>query len=228
LIVEPWELRIVLPNRSERIRTLKGKYRIARNVFVQCRLDVLEANDRQMLLHLGHKRKADTSVPVGTQIILLGPDNKLEQLTTTVKEVDENHLHTCTPLKREPIEERRQESRVPVDFKLWLATHELKAIDGNIRGFTLQAGGSHGALTSLVIEHVYEFRVAYKDVDYVFDGVLRHIHYDWNTYRHRLGVHFPGLSPEQETIFNLLIDPTYIVPLAESSSIDTSTGKISL
>jgi hypothetical protein len=209
------------------IKTLKAKYRIARNVFALCRLDVLEATDQQMKLLVGVLKKGDRQLTVGTQLILLNPGS-MEFMATHIKSVEEANVYLCNPLKIDPIEERRQEARRDTDFTVYLGEQPLKAINGSYLGLTLQTEGAQSTLTNLAVDRVYALKVTYKQVEYVLDGVLRHLHYDWKTYHHTLGVHFPGLNQEQETVLRFLVDPNYTVPVAESQRVDTATGKISL
>lgn len=224
-----------MSNTPTSLRILRGKYRITQNVYVACVLHVLEANDQDMRLFLGVKRRADTMIPVGTKIFLESDkdtSNGLVSLSTTVKELQVSNgkpLLVCAAIQKEAITDRRKgDERRPVDFPVVLAAGyaQFKAIHGSIQGLTLECNGPR-ALTSLVVNRRYQFSVHYKDNDYLFPAIIKHIHYDWKKYAHRIGIQFDGLSQEQSVVMNLLIDPEYTVQISTKQTVDTSQGKIS-
>lgn len=232
------------------LRVLKGKYRIARNVYAICRLDVLEADDREMRLFLGLKRRADTAVAVGTRVFMdATPLNRSEHapqesselvsLSVTVREVremDGKPLLICSCMQRETLADRRSEPRRATDFRLRLAdgSADFKVTEGTVRGLTIEAAvpekkpNTQGKpLLSLMVDRDYAFTVTHKETDYPLLGTIRHIHYDWKSYRHRLGLSLSALTSEQEIILHRLLDPNYTIPISNRQTIDTSQGKIS-
>jgi hypothetical protein len=223
------------------LRTLRGKYRIAQNVFVCCILHIVEANDHEMQLFLGVKRRRDGQVPVGTRIFLdMEPLNKIkgekkqstECLSITVKEVremDGQQLLICSTLQKESITERRQKERISAEFSLRLADSGavFTVVDGTDRGLTLRYT-SNKPLISLLVDRTYEFIINYKETDYPLSGQIKHIHYDWKAFQHTIGVHFPEPGKEQEVILNLLLDPEYTVKISTNQTVDTSQGKVSI
>ena|GEM_PF-2936727 len=210
-------------------KTVTAKYRIARNTYACCRLDILHSDEENAKVLVGVLLKGDRELPVGTQLIIPAADKNMEYQTALVQNVDAEHIHLCTPFITQPIqEERRKEVRIPTNFKMLLKGHQLDAVEGANEGVTFQCNDSKNTLTNLVVGRSYEFTGTYKQVDYEFTGVLKHLHYDWKYYRHRLGVQFIEMDQEKETVLRFLIDPDYKVPIAQSSTIDTSTGKISL
>jgi hypothetical protein len=223
------------------LRILRGKYRITRNVYACCTLDVLDANDHQMQLFLGLKKRGDSTMPVGTRIVLMGnnagkdpaapPASEAESYSVTVQELGEQDgkpLLICTPIQRETFPERRKLPRRPVLFPIKMVHNDalFSAIDGNERGLTLKYSAQK-ALTALLVGNSYAFEVFHKDTHYTLSGEIKHIHYDWKYYEHLIGVHFPKLSKELLVVLNLLIDPDYKVQINSTQSIDTSAGKIS-
>jgi hypothetical protein len=236
-------------------RVLKGKYRIARNVYATCRLDVLSADDQEMRLFLGLKQRGDTAAAVGTRIFLDAtplnqPPERSEPsgaapselvcLSVTVREVRETEgrpLLVCSGIQRETLTDRRSEPRRPADFPLRLAdgSAAFRVTEGNVHGLTLEAaepekGRDQAAgkpLLSLMVDRGYDFTVTHKETDYRLSGAIKHIHYDWKRYRHRLGVALSDLSDDQEIVLNRLLDPDYTVPISNRQTIDTSQGKIS-
>jgi len=209
-------------------KTVTAKYRIARNTYACCRLDILHSDEENAKVLVGVLLKGDRELPVGTQLIIPAADKTMENKTALVQNVDGEHVHLCTPFITQPIqEERRKEARIATNFKMLLKGHQLDAVEGAVDGITFQCNDSKNTLTNLVVGRPYEFKGTYKQVDYEFIGVLKHLHYDWKYYRHRLGVHFIEMDHEKETVLRFLINPDYKVPIAQSSTIDTSTGKIS-
>jgi len=210
------------------LKTLSAKYRISRNTYACCRLDILHSDDENAKVLVGVMLKGDRELPVGTQLIIPA-EQSMEYKTALVQNVDGEHIHLCTPFITKPIgEERRKANRIPTNFKMLLKGHHLDAVEGAVDGITFQCNDSKNTLTNLVVGRSYEFTGTYKQVSYEFTGVLKHLHYDWKYYRHRLGVHFIDMDQEKETVLRFLIDPDYKVSIAQSSNIDTSTGKISL
>lgn len=237
-------------------QTVNGKYRIARNVHASCRIDIMEEDADSLKLFLGVKKKADSTVVVGTRIFLDTPASKsrsvirpqggskedIECASVMVREVsqlDGKALLVCSGIQRETLSERRRLPRREVSFPVRLnevaeAEESGKdygkpfiAIQGNTQGLTLQADNGQKTLTRLVIDRHYNFTVRHKEIDYTLPGTIRHIRYDWKDYRHCLGVSFAALTSEQEVVLNLLLDPSYSIPISTSQTIDTSQGKIS-
>lgn len=223
-------------------RTVDGRYRIARNVHASCRLDIMEEDADGLKLFLGVKKKGDSTVAVGTRIFLDIPAAKnvkvfqpkeIESESVTVLEVSEldgKALLSCSAIQRESFADRRAQPRQKVSFPIRLeeaANLQFMAVEGNLRGFSLQATGGQKTLTRLVVDRQYAFTVRHKEIDYTLPGTIHHIRYDWKEYRHGLGVSFSELTSEQEVVLNLLIDPNYTVPISTAQTIDTSQGKIS-
>jgi hypothetical protein len=211
------------------LKTLSAKYRISRNTYACCRLDILHSDEENAKVLVGVLLKGDRELPVGTQLIIPAADQNMEYKTALVQNVDGEHIHLCTPFITQPIkEERRKLPRYETNFKMMLKGHQLDAVEGTFQGITFQCNDSKNTLTNLLVGRTYDFKASYKQQDYEFPGTLIHLHYDWKYYRHRLGVHFKDLDEERETIMKFLVDPNYKIPIAQSSNIDPSSGKISL
>ncbi|MBY0402526.1 MAG: PilZ domain-containing protein [Cyanobacteria bacterium] len=231
-----------MPNSSAN-KTLLGKYQIKENMFVQCFLEVFEANDREFKTFIGIKRQADVVVPIGTRIylnadsinkIISRRSNSFEQFFVIVKglgEQDNRPLQICTPLSKEAQSDRRETPRIPVNFSVSVATEEgedivFSAKNGTAKGLTLQYKSKHILLGGINLNNYYDFRIPYKGQEYFFKGVVKHIHYNWKTHEHVIGVCFEDLKTDSHTILSLLIDPNYRIDISHKETIDPITGKV--
>lgn len=222
-------------------KTLRGKYQISKNIFVTCYLDILEANDKEILVYVGLKHRADSLVPPGTRIYFNAePINRINQrrnrdldlFSITVLEVrpPENGsvLHVCTPINKEIRPNLRQHERRAASFPMQLAHLNLgfEVVDGSWKGVTLHCT-SRRAMLSLTMGGTYPFTVEHKDMAYTLPGVIKHIQYDWKKHNHVIGVHFSQLPQDEQAVLNMLLDPHYTIELSNRQTIDTAQGKIS-
>lgn len=222
-------------------RTLRGKYQLTKHVFVCCYLDILEATDQDISLFLGIKKRSDSLVPIGTRIFFNAEiinkinarrTNTFDEFSVRVLSIEDSGgkpLHKCSPIQKETRSDLRKEPRKAAHFQLQLkdAKTEFIAIDGTASGLTLHYKAKK-AMLSLKIGQAYEFMAAYKGVPYSLPGKIQHIQYDWRSHEHVIGVHFSGLSQEQQVILNLLIDPEYTIEIDDKQTVDTTAGKVSL
>jgi hypothetical protein len=220
---------------------IRAKYRLSKNTFVTCYLGILEASGQEIKTFLGLKKRADTSVPIGTKIffdggtrdkISMGTSQSVELFSITVQRVEEafgRPLHICTPIDTEVRPEQRAQSRLHADFPVRLAGKELEFTvrDGNTKGLTLVCRTKR-AMLSLLLNKPYDFTVHYKDTDYDLAGIVKHIQYDWKDHEHIVGIHLPALNEEKETILHLLLDPNYSISIRDRQRVDTAEGKISM
>ena len=223
---------------TSRAKILKGKYQITKNSYVVCYLHILDANNDEVKTLLKIKSNAFTEVPVGTTIYFsMGKDNRQSDGTfnlfsVKVKRVDDvsgNPLHVCTAINKASRENMRAIERRPLDFPVKLSNSDamFTARDGHSQGLTLQYTANH-AMMSLILDRTYDFSVNLKDTEHLLPGKIKHIHYDWQTHQHVVGVHFSQLNKDQDIILNLLVDPDYVIPISNNASVDTAAGKISL
>lgn len=222
-------------------RTLLGKYQIQRNIYATCFLDVLEADGEALIAHVGVRKRADTEVPAGTRLILM--TEQLQKITQRQKQScdifyvtvlstykDEHGLavHKCTTVQRETIPERRAKERAEVRVPVHLKGGEelFTMINASTKGLTLEFT-SKKAVMRFRLDEVYTVQISHRGKFHEFPIRIKHIQYNWKSHLHTLGVGFESLNWEQETIINLIIDPTYQVKLPESQKIDTGEFKIS-
>jgi len=223
---------------TSRAKILKGKYQITKNSYVVCYLHILDANNDEVRTLLKIKSNAFTEVPVGTTIYFsMGKDNRqpdgsfslFSVKVKIVQSLDGNPLHICTAIKKTERQDMRAAERRPLDFPVKMSNSDamFTARSGNNQGLTLQYAANH-AMMSLVLDRTYDFSVNLKDTEHVLPGAIKHVHYDWQTHMHVVGVQFNNLNKDQEIILNLLVDPDYVIPISNNASVDTATGKISL
>jgi hypothetical protein len=221
-------------------KTLKGKYQITRNIFVTCYLDILEASDKEIRTFLGLKKRSDTLVSIGTKIyfnaetnnkINVRRSNTYDIFSITVLEIEDmdgKPLHVCTPILKESRPDLRGEERLKTEFYLELegAGTDFLAKSGTVKGLTLHYRAKK-AMLSLTLHQEYSFKVIYKGELHRLPGEIKHIQYDWKSHDHIVGVAFNRLTREQETILNLLIDPSFTIDITGKQTIDSALGKIS-
>lgn len=215
----------------------RGRYQINKSVFAACFLEIIEANQQQLRLLLYSKKRGDQQVPVGTRIMLefvgSAEDNQtFVSNTVTVLKVeseDEQFIHVCTPIQQSISQERRKQERRPVSFPVLLIDSQtlFSAVNGSINGLELRYAAQR-AMMKLTVGQNYQFKFNCKGEDCLLKGVVRHIQYDWLTFEHRVGIHFPSLTKDEQIMLNLMVDPEYIVPISDKQTIDTGAGKISL
>lgn len=224
------------------MKTVKGRYQIAKNIYVFCFLNILEANSKEIKTFLGFKRRAKSLVPIGTRIFFSmeamlssapseGHDS-FEMYSIQVlqmEDMDGKPLHICSPIQKESRAQTRKQERREVNFPVNLVNSQaiFTALNGNNQGLTLQYTNNR-AMLSLVLNQSYEFSVQHKTDEATLVGVIKHIQYDWKSHQHVIGVHFPKLATREDTILNYLIDPNYKIEISNKQTVDTSSGKISL
>lgn len=221
---------------QNKTRRLRGKYQITKNTFVTCYLDVLEASSNGLRTFIGLSRRADTVVPVGTKIFFnaepirdQSQSQSFDLYSITVQKIEDENgqpLLVCSPIQKETRPDLRSEERKIKEFPVTLQNASFIAKGGTAKGLTLYYAAKK-ALLSLALKQVYQFSVEYKGATYHLPGEIKHIHYDWKTHEHLLGVAFSKLPKQEEAVLNFLLDPEYTVPIAEKQTIDTALGKIS-
>lgn len=221
-------------------KTLRGKYQLARDTFVTCYLDVLEATDQEIRMFIGLKKRGDATVPVGTKIYLNAEPINLINVRRNrdfdifsiqvlqIEVMNGKPLHVCTPIQKETRADLRGEERKQARFPVHIEGKQSEFVTsgGTAKGLTLHYT-SQKAMLSLILNQPYQFQVSYKGSDYSLKGVVRHIQYDWRNHEHLVGVHFPDLSQDEDIILNLLLDPDYTIDISTKQTVDTAQGKIS-
>jgi hypothetical protein len=224
----------------QKTKPLRGKYQLAKNIFVTCYLDVLEATDQEIRTFIGLKKRGDATVPIGTRIIFdAGVINRinvrrhgsLDIISIQVLKLEVmggKPLHVCTAIQKGSRGDLREAERKEAEFPVFIEGKDAQfmASGGTTKGLSLHYT-SKRAMLSLTLNRTYDFRVNYKGSDYIFQGVIKHIQYDWKNHEHLIGVHFPTLGPDEEIILNLLLDPEYTIDISGRQTVDTSVGKIS-
>lgn len=215
----------------------KAKYQITKNVFAACFLDILEADEEGARALLGVKQRSDTLAPPGTRIFFNVDSNREKSgeypvFSMTVKAVEEREGQKrllCTPIHKEIYPERRAQARRPLNFPVLLVDSQtlFQAESGASESLTLTYMAQK-AILKLTVNRTYDFKVNFKGEDCHLQGVVKHIHYDWRTFEHRVGIHFPQLGKDEQIMLNLMVDPNYVVPISENQTVDTSAGKVSL
>ncbi len=215
----------------------KGRFQINKNVYAACYLDVIEANNQEVRLVLSTKKRGDHQVAIGTRIFMDVPTSQetaqpFDTLSVTVlkiEEKDQQFIHFCTPIQKASHPDRRQQPRKAVDFPVLLVDSQtlFLAVNGTPTGLTLRYAAQR-AMLKLTIGQTYQFKFNCKGEDCNIQGVVKHIQYDWQTFEHRVGVHFPNMSKDEQIMLNLMVDPNYVVPISTKQTIDTGAGKISL
>ena len=225
---------------KSKTQTLRVKFQIKRNIMATCVVDVVEANDRELRAFVGSKARKDTLLPVGTRVyfnaesihkITARRSNTFDIFSVTVQEIEDaggKPLHVCTPILKESHPDLRAMERKPTQFLVTIDGTETEFIakDGTGTGLTLLYQ-SKKAVLSLKLGESYPFRMVYKDEAYSLPGIIRHIHYDWKTHDHIVGVHFPKLGGEEEMVLQRLIDPTFVLDISSKQTVDTASGKVS-
>lgn len=214
----------------------KARYQITKHVLVSCYLDILDASNQEVRLLLGVKRRADTQVPVGTRIfidagVIDTKSGAFDAFSVTVLKVemsDGKHVHVCTPIHKETTGERRGQGRMSVNFPVLLVDSQtlFLAVNGTPQGLGLTYTAQR-AMLKLTLNRTYDFKFNCKGEDCHLQGIIRHIQYDWRTFQHRVGVHFPNLGKDERIILNLMVDPDYTVPISNTQTVDSGAGKIS-
>jgi hypothetical protein len=226
-----------------KMRTIRGKFQIKPNIYVNCNLEVEDVDAKQFRVFVGIKRRADTALPVGTILYLNPETDKLgdsdpltkggEFFHPFVKVLghqvyrDEDTVNICTPLQMEKHAELRQTPRLKAKFTTHIAQNPntvFQVKDGSVRGLGLLFQ-SRDAVNSLDLDTPYEFIVRHKGEDYALPAVIRHIQFNWKAYEHHMGLAFQNLTSTQETVIQILLDPDYEVALLDGE-IDAAAGKI--
>jgi hypothetical protein len=227
---------------QRKTKRLRGRYQITKNTFVTCYLDVLEASSDGFKTFIGLSSRADTVVPVGTRIFFNAepsrqvdaqPPQSFDVYSITVRQIEDvsgQPILVCSPIQKETRPNLRSEERKQAQFPVRLSgksqSTSFVAKEGTVKGLTL-VYAARKALLSLALGQVYNFSVEYKGTTYQLPGEVKHIRYDWKTHEHLVGVHFRQLPEQEKVVLNLLLDPTYTIPITDKQTVDTSLGKIS-
>jgi hypothetical protein len=143
--------------------------------------------------------------------------------------MDGKPLLVCSTIHKETRPDMRQWERREVRFPVTITNSgsRFESLNGCSRGLSLLYKPNR-AMVSLSLEKIYPFSIHLKGEQYLFDGNIKHIQYDWDSHHHTIGVHFPHLSKDQEIVLNRLIDPEYKITISNKSTVDSSAGKISI
>ncbi|WP_373531789.1 hypothetical protein [Vampirovibrio sp.] len=214
----------------------KARYQITKNVFVHCYMEILDANNQEVRLLLGVKRRSDTQVSVGTRIFIStseesqggGNFSAFSVTVLKIEEIEGKFVHICTPISKASTDERRSQTRLPVNFPVLLVDSQtlFLATNGTPYGLGLTYTAQR-AILKLTVNETYDFKLNCKGEDCHLKGVIKHIQYDWRTFQHQIGIHFPNLQKDERMILNIVVDPDYTVPISNTQTIDGGAGKIS-
>jgi hypothetical protein len=222
------------------LKKLLGKYQIKPNIYVICTVDVIDANETQLVAALGTRRSGDTVVPVGTRLffnadslnkITAKHSNTFEVISVTVKAQAKdqgNPVLVCTPIQKETRGDLRQTPRQAAVFPIRLQGHETKMLvnAGSLMGLSIIYPSTRPVL-NLRIDQEINAIITHKEREFIYKGLIKHIHYDWKTHQHKVGLALTEMDEDSRVILNLMLDPAYKIDISHKESIDTSEGKIS-
>jgi hypothetical protein len=219
---------------APRPQPLAGKYQINRNTFIACRLDIVSATAEHVQLRVGIHKSGDTNVPKGTLIYLpsqvhtLNHQTEFETLSVLVHQVDEDGLHHCSAIQRQTHVDMRRAPRKAAEFPITvqeIPKTRFKVVSGSTHGLTLTYHASK-LFIGLVLGNTYTLKTDYKADTLELPVKVTHIHYNWRTLNHHVGVQITTITAIQELMLNRLIDPSYEITIKAASTIDTDEARI--
>ncbi len=219
--------------------SLKAKYQVNKNLFVICYLDIIDATSEGFKAQIGIRVPGDTVIPVGTKLYLaLHPtrpfameEDDFETFYVLVQGVEIQHglpVQTCSPILRERRKNKRGIERRESHFEVKLQQIEgrsFTAMNGTLRGLTLMYQAT-GMFIGVVLGSTYQLDTAYKETPLSFPVRIAHIHYDWYSNQHLMGVRILEMSPREEPYFMRLIQPPPAGGYDQSASVDTEEALI--
>lgn len=209
---------------TNNMKTLLGKYQVKNNIFVSCKVYIVAANEHEIKAYLGVSKPGDLVVPEGVKIFL--DAEFINRIVATrnmgyevifvknlgVEQTENGPLHYLSPInKKRRIElraEPRRDARFPVTVEG--TDIELTCKNGTGYGLTLVYKPKY-IVTTLSLDECYNFRVIFRGQEFIFNGRVKNIHYNWDNYAHQIGVYFEELEDEERDVLWGLIDPNYRV-----------------
>ncbi len=197
-------------------------------------LDIVSATAEQVQLRVGIHKSGDTNVPKGTPVYLptqvhtATSETEFETLSVIVTHIDDDGLHTCSAIQRQRHPDLRQSERKTAEFPITiqeLPEIRFKVVGGSPQGLTLSYRASK-LFIGLVLGNTYTLKTEYKTDVLELPGKVTHIHYDWRTLEHQVGLQITNISAIQELMLNRLIDPNYEITIKAASTIDTEEARI--
>ncbi len=219
--------------------SLRVKYQVRKNLFVTCYLDVVDATAEGFKAQVGIRIPGDTVIPTGTKLYLahthednpLQEGNMFEMYYVTVKGVESLKgmpVQVCSAITKEKREDLREIERKDCYFEIRIAEveeGEYTAINGSIGGLTVMYQ-TDKRFSGLVLGSNYHFTAQYKNELLSVPSQITHIHYDWHTNQHLMGLKVLNLTRDQEVILNKLIDPAYTIEIKHKSLVDADEARI--
>lgn len=220
--------------------SIKARYQVNQNIFITCYLEVMEASSQAGLkAQIGIRIPGDTIVPVGTKLYLATEPAKTGDIDSDSFELfysvvqgieifEGIPVQCCSPIYREQHQNRRSKERMPVEFSVQLkemGDQDFQVIEATPGGLTLRHKFA-GTLSGLLIDHAYHFDLRYKDLEATLTGHTVHLQYDWHHHVHHIGLKLLNLTPTQENMLSLLIDPKASVDITQKSLVDAEEFRI--
>lgn len=224
------------------IKKLKGRYQIKPNIYVTVYLDICKADSEGFETYVSLKKLHDTVIPPGARLYFESDgitqmkarrSGQFDQYFVTVLDTDMTEdacLHFCTPVEIESFPDRRQIPRKNTEFSVQFTgdlTKDFIATNGSVEGGLRLEYQSQKAMMGFKLKNLYDFQFNYKSNIYTFQGLVKHIQYNWKTHGHQIGLELVDNKEDGFYVVNRLIDSEYTVNISTKQSIDTSAGKIS-
>jgi len=217
---------------------INAKYQLRKNLFVWCQLELTTHSETSITTYVGVKGPGDTKLPIGTTLFFdpVALSNEIKPSSSSYDFVVAKVVaHEDVPGKKAPLHQcslthqsrqnTRNLTRKPCQFSMTSGNLQLLVTNGSVEGLNLMLK-AETMLSSMTQGRQYPLTANFKNQNYTFNVVVQHIHYNWQTFHHQVGVQLLPLSKEEETVMNMLIDPNFKVEL-KTAAVDAASGKIS-
>ncbi len=212
---------------------LNGKYQIKPNIFVDCLLNIIEATAQNVRVQVGIHTAGDTEVPPGTKLFL--PSQKatgsFDILSIDAQSHEKQygrHVMICSPIHKETRAEQRKTERVTTDFAIQIQESEglnFKVFEGSLDGLGVSFEASK-LFIGLMLDNEYTLEAHYKSEQITFPGKIIHMHYNWHTRQHRMGIQILEMTHQREIILERLLNPNLNLEIKQKATIDTEEARI--
>jgi len=200
-------------------KVLKAKYQANKNLFVTCYLNVIEATSKEFKAQVGIRAAGDTIIPVGTKLYLIQEAGLAEEDTdpelffVVVEGIELDGglpIQVCSPICRENRQDERKKDRQACNFEVLIdgmSFEQCTAVNASMKGLGLKLKASK-IYGGLVLDNICQLSIPMKNEEPISLPIrIAHIHYNWQTYEHFLGVQIMQASTQDSERFYQLLNP---------------------
>ena len=222
-------------------KAIRAHYQVQPNLNVACYFDVVEATPQRVIATIGNRHMGDTVLLKGTRLYI--DAHKMRRNFSTEQRFDLYYMnvfgtdsmgskgeliHVCSPIIKEPRQDKRQHERFKSMFNLDIEGFErmlFVATQGNEHGMTL-AYHSPRMLKGLTIYQRYKVSTYFRQELFDFEVEVVNLTYDWFRRHQMAGVKVTQADRFSRLRLRKLFDPTFDLDMSDHTNVDADEARI--